>query len=137
LLYNANMKLFQKHKNDILLILAVLLLAGGLWLWLVCTRTAGGTAVVTVDGVTIAELPLDRDAVLAVTPGDGFAADSTFCNTVEVSAGRARVVEANCPDKICEDTGWVQYDGQMIVCLPHKLIVTVAGGEAGADATAQ
>jgi len=131
------MNLLKSHKNDILLILAVLVLAGGIWIYTLCTRSAGGVAVVSVDGTVIAELPLNRDTSVPVTAGNGFDAGSAFSNTVEVSAGRVRVVDANCPDKICEDTGWIQYDGQLIVCLPHKLIVTVSGGEAVSDAMAQ
>ena len=122
--YNDAMKK-MKLKNDILLLLAVLVLAGVLWGVLALTRRQGGTALVTVDGETVAELPLARDAVLPLTLEDG------GTNTVVVESGRVCVREANCPDLVCVRGGWIRYAGETLVCLPHRLVVTVTGGETG------
>ena len=125
------MKFWKKHKNDLLLICALLLLAGGIWIYMYATRTQGGEAVVTVDGAELMRLPLREDACVKVPQMEGNA------NSVEIRGGAVRVVEANCPDHVCERQGWVRYDGETIVCLPHRLIVTVIGGAQGTDATAQ
>ena len=125
------MKFWKKHKNDLLLICALLLLAGGIWIYMRATRAPGGEAVVMVDGAEVMRLPLREDARAAVPQTQGFA------NTVEIAGGAVRVVDANCPDHTCENQGWIRYDGEMIVCLPHRLIVTVSGGEQVTDATAQ
>ena len=118
----------KKLKNDILLVLALLILAGGVWLFLRLTRQEGAEAIVTVDGVEAARLPLDTDTVRTFETG-------AFSNTVVVENGCVYVSEANCPDLICVHQGAVRYDGETIVCLPHKLIVTVTGGEwSGLDA---
>ncbi len=114
-------------KNDILLVAALLLVALAAWGLLRLTRARGAEAVVTVDGATVAALPLSEDAVLTVGEGQGFS------NVIEVSGGRVRVRDADCPDRLCVRTGWVSRDGESIVCLPHKLVVTVRGGEAGPD----
>ena len=119
----------KRLKNDILLILALLLLAGAAWAVLRLTRRSGGAAVVTVDGVAVATLPLGEDGRFPIDTGTG-------CNTVEVSGGRVRVADADCPDRLCVRSGWAQYTGESIVCLPHKLVVTVRGGAAGPDAVA-
>ena len=118
-------------KNDILLILALLALAGAAYGALRLTKRPGGEAVVTVDSAAVAVLPLTRDAVLTVGEGQGFR------NVVEVSGGRVRVADADCPDKLCVRQGWVSREGESVVCLPHKLVVTVRGGEAGPDAVAR
>lgn len=118
-------------KNDILLIAALLVLAAAVFCLLRLTRARGGEAVVTVDGQTVAVLPLAADAALTV--GE----DSGFRNTVEVSGGRVRVADADCPDRLCVRQGWISYDGESIVCLPHKLVVAVRGGEGGLDAIAR
>jgi len=125
------MKFWKKHKNDLLLICALLLLAGGIWVYMCATRTQGGEAVVTVDGAELMRLPLQKDTLLPVPQAEGNA------NSVEVLGGAVRVVEANCPDHVCERQGWIRYDGETVVCLPHRLIVTVVGGEAVTDATSQ
>ena len=124
----------MKHKtlkNDILLIAALLVLAGAVFGLLRLTRARGGEAVVTVDGQTVAVLPLAADEALTVGEDRGFR------NTVEVSGGRVRVTDADCPDRLCVRQGWISYDGESIVCLPHKLVVAVRGGKGGPDAIAR
>ena len=121
----------KKLKNDILLILALLVLAGAAYGILRLTREPGNEAAVTVDGQIVLTVPLSREATLTV--GE----DLGFRNVVEVSGGRVRVADADCPDRLCVRQGWISRDGESIVCLPHRLIVTVRGGEAGLDAEAR
>ena len=118
-------------KNDIVLILALLLLALLAWGALRLTKKPGGEAVVTVDGVLVATLPLSIEARLPV------GAERGFLNVVEVADGRVRVVDADCPDRLCVRQGWIRYDGESIVCLPHKLIVSIRGGGQDLDAVAR
>ena len=41
---------------------------------------------------------------------------------------------ADCPDQVCVRQGAVRYNGESIVCLPHRLIVSIEGGvENGVD----
>ena len=118
-------------KNDILLIAALLLLALIVWGVLRLTREQGGEAIVTVDGQLAATIPLSVEATLPVGEGQGFR------NVVEVSGGRVRVSDADCPDRLCVRQGWIAYDGESIVCLPHKLVVTVRGTAGDLDAVAR
>ena len=126
------MSFWKAHKNDILLVCVLLLLAGGVWIYTLCTRSSGGEAVVTIDGEEVLRAPLSEPRTYLRQDQSG-----EVLNTVVIRDGRVCVESASCPDKICVNTGWIQYDGQMIVCLPHKLIVTVVGGQTGADAMAQ
>lgn len=48
-------------------------------------------------------------------------------NTIRVESGRICVTDADCPDKICIHTGYISDAVTPIVCLPHKLTVTVSG----------
>ena len=123
-------------KNDILLILLMLLIAGSVWIYTRCTRKAGGVAVVTVDGKTEAVLPLSKDTAFGLNSAYLGLAEEGFANVIVVENGRVCVKEASCPDRVCVRTGWIEYEGESIVCLPHKLVVTVRGGEAGPDAYA-
>ena len=111
----------RAHHNDLLLA-AVLLLSGGalaLLLWL--TRQAGGTVAVQIDGEPVLKLPLSEDAQIVLGEGE-------HTNTLVIRDGKARIVEATCPDQICVRQGAVQYAGESIVCLPHRLVITVEGG---------
>ena len=125
------MEFLRKHKNDALLILAVLLLAAGIWLYARLTRRDGGSVTVTVDGEAVAAFPLGEDRVWTWTGDAG-------SNTLIIEGGAARMETADCPDKLCVHQGVVRYTGESIVCLPHKLVVTVTdGAESGVDAVAR
>ncbi len=85
-------------------------------------QTAGTVANIYQDGVCI--LSIDLSAVTGtetytVTDEDGHE------NVIEVTDGRIRMVEANCPDQVCVDTGWVSSSLKPIVCLPAKLVIQI------------
>ena len=49
---------------------------------------------------------------------------------LEVYEGRVRVLPVCreiCPLGICAATGWIERPGQVILCLPNRLVVTITG----------
>ena len=125
------MEWLKTHRNDARLVVILLVLGGALALFLHLTRQGGGYVSVQTDGKTVMELPLGENT--RVVMGDG-----GHTNVLVIEDGMARVVEASCPDQICVRQGAVQYAGESIDCLPHKLVVTVEGGAPGdVDATAK
>ena len=46
-------------------------------------------------------------------------------NRFQVKDGRIACVYADCPDGVCRKTGWISRETDTIVCLPHRLIVTI------------
>ena len=102
------MSFIKRHKNDILLVAALLLLALGAWVFVLGSRQEGGEAVVTVDGTEKARLPLARDTVLEVGEGGR-------TNTIVVENGEVYVSEESCPDHVCIHQGRIRYDSQIIV----------------------
>jgi hypothetical protein len=48
--------------------------------------------------------------------------------TVLIEDGRARVLSAPCRQQICVRAGSISRSGEMIVCVPNEIIVSVAGG---------
>ena len=115
------MNWLKSHRNDLFLVAVLLILGGALALFLRFTRQAGVTVAVQIDGKLVMELPLSEVTELVL--GEG-----THTNTLVIRGGTARVVDASCPDRLCVGQGAVQYAGESIVCLPHKLVVTVRGG---------
>ncbi|MBD5134307.1 MAG: NusG domain II-containing protein [Clostridiales bacterium] len=121
----------KTRRNDILLIAALLVLGGALALFLYVTRQGGGYVSVQIGGETVMELPLGEDTRIVLGQG-------AHTNTLVIENGTVRVIEASCPDQICVNHGAVQYAGESIVCLPHRLVVTVEGGQVNdVDATAK
>ena len=82
--------------------------------------SGGDTVSVSVNGTEYATASLDEETIIEVTDGNG-----KVINRVVVENGAVRMAYADCPDQICVHTGTVKA-GQ-IVCLPHRVIVTVTG----------
>lgn len=100
---------------------AVLLLRGG--------NAPSPTARITRDGVLLEEIDLDRvDEPWSFTLEDG-----SGTNTVQVERGRIRISEADCPDQVCVNRGWISDSTVPIICLPHKLMIEIVGGGGALD----
>ncbi len=110
----------RKLRADLILIAALLLLAGLLWLGLNLGRREGGRVVVRVDGAVTERHSLSVDGVFPLNGGS---------NILVIRDGQAWLSEANCPDLLCVRQGKIHYTGQVITCLPNRLTVTVEGGE--------
>lgn len=112
---------------DAALIAALLLIALGLYL--LSSRAKAGEAadegpwaVVIMDGEETARYSMTKNGTYELNGGT---------NTLVIEDGYAWMTESQCPDKICEHMGKIRYNGQLIVCLPNGVIVTVEGGEDG------
>ncbi|MDR2089629.1 MAG: NusG domain II-containing protein [Clostridiales Family XIII bacterium] len=81
------------------------------------------------DGVLLRSLPLSEDCDDLVTTQRGF-------NRIVVADGGVCVAEADCGSKTCVHSGTKRLPGEMIACLPHRLVIKIAGGEAPYDAIA-
>ena len=111
---------------DAALLLLCLCLAGGFLLWNALCREEGAVAVVSVDGEEVARYPLDTPTEVPLQGTGGW-------NLLVIEDGCAYIREADCPDKVCVRTGKIRYAGETIVCLPHRLMIRIAGGEGGVD----
>ena len=54
-------------------------------------------------------------------------------NTVHIEDGKVWIHEATCPDKICLNQGKISHDGELIVCLPNKLLVQIKDNQESED----
>lgn len=104
----------------------VLLIAGTLLLALLALfpravyREAAYFSVLSESGEQI--LPLSEDARLSIV-SNGIAL------TIVCENGRVAVIDSDCGDGICVQTGEISLAGETIVCLPAKVAVSVIGTE--------
>lgn len=107
-------------KADIILIAVTVAIAGFLLVFLYGVNNSSGAYVqIEIYGVIAKTLPLDADTVFEiVTDGDGR-------NTLVIEDGNAKVTEANCPDGICKNHAKIHRNGESIICLPHRVVITV------------
>lgn len=77
------------------------------------------TVVITVDGVVLQtfDLSTNLEQYEILTPYGQ--------NTMTISDGAVKVTSADCPDQICVHTKAATDIGDVIVCLPHRLIISV------------
>lgn len=118
----------KKTRNDIILGLAVIVLAAGIWLFTELNKEEGEFAVVTVNGVETERYSLAADAEIRLESENG------GYNILVIKNGKADVIEASCPDHVCVDQRAISKTGEAITCLPNKTVITVEGqGEAEID----
>ena len=115
--------ILKKHRVDIIVISALLLISVLLIVFVNVFRRDGAMIEIEQGGEVIAKYPLDKNGVYELNGGT---------NVITVEAGVAYMSYSDCPDHTCENIGKVKYVGQTIVCLPNKLTVTVVGESDGA-----
>ncbi len=74
-------------------------------------------AVIQIDGKTVHTMDLGKDDEYVAGDPDG------DYNIVIVKDGCVMVQEANCANQVCVKTGQIQNEGEVIACLPHKMII--------------
>jgi hypothetical protein len=81
----------------------------------------GDTVVVEVDGIPVFRTTLREDSEFSVS---GMRGDLIL----RVEGGGVRVVRAECPNRICVRTGSRTRTGDLIVCVPNKVVVRIGAG---------
>lgn len=108
-------------RNDIYLAGALIAAAIIIWLLLRSFSAEADKVRVSVDGELFGEYPIDEDAQILITGADGGS------NLLVIKDGKADITEADCPDKLCVHQAPVSRSKEAIVCLPHRVVVTVEG----------
>ena len=111
----------MKRGDIVILILALLLCAAPL-LMLLPAPSAPARAVVRQNGAVLYTLPLEADVEKEVLSPD----DSGF-NLIRVQGGTVYMADADCPDRTCVRMGAISRAGETLVCLPHRLTITLEG----------
>ena len=114
-------ELLKKHKIDIIVLAALLLIAAIAVGVTLGSRKSGTRVRVTVDGTVVGEYRLDTDGKYSINGGS---------NILVIEGGCAFLEYADCPAGTCVKTGRIKYVNQSIICLPNRVTVTVIG-EAG------
>ena len=109
----------KKARNDlifILALLAVLAIVGGCLLLL---RGEGNTVTVQVDQQVYGTYSLAENRVVDIPSAEG------GHNRLVIQDGQAHMESASCPDGICVAHHPIHRDGESIVCLPNRVVITV------------
>lgn len=88
-----------------------------------------GCVTVKVKGEIDGVYDLAKDQTIEINGGT---------NVLKIRNGSADMTEADCPDKLCVNQKPISKNGESIICLPNKVIVTIESNENSVfDAIAQ
>lgn len=113
---------FAKKTDLLWLLLPVICIMILLW------RTQSDTSVsaqISINDEVVAEYPLSEPQTITLAEADGV--------TIEIIENTICISEADCPDKRCVRMGRISKPGEMLVCLPHGMIITLVGASDSAD----
>lgn len=110
-------------KNDIRLLVGILILSVIAIAVFSLTRTGGAKVRITIDGKDYKVLNLNEDTSFTVEEKDG------NYNIIKIENNSVTMLGANCPDKLCVKHRKIHYSGESIVCLPHRVVVEIVGGK--------
>ena len=115
----------MKKKNFLWALLFALVAAAGLLLYGKLGRGEGMVAVVSVNGEVLERIDLSK-----VREAYEFEVTTPYGNnTVRVEPGAICVTHADCPDQICVFQGRLTGSGIPIICMPHRLVIEIEGGD--------
>lgn len=113
----------QKQKRDAILLIGLFVLALLLLVFRRAVPKRGEMRVlISQDGVVVHTYPLSENRTEVIPASNGGR------NTLHIENGAVWVSDATCPDKICEHSGKITLPGELIVCLPNRLIIQIVDG---------
>lgn len=105
----------NRKKEAVIIIVMVLVAAIAIFLMRFVNR--GTRVVVTVAGQEYGSYSLSKDIEVEIKSESGL-------NVLKIENGRASVISATCPDKICVNTYPISNEMPgVIVCLPNEVVV--------------
>jgi hypothetical protein len=115
----------MKTKNLLWVLLFAVIVLGGVLVYRSLGKGEGTVAVVSVDGEVLERIDLSK----VRTPYDIPVTTPYGNNTVHVEPGAISVTEADCPDHVCIYQGRLTGSGIPIICMPHRLVIEIEGGD--------
>jgi hypothetical protein len=83
-------------------------------------KQPGDAVIIEVKGQVVQRLDLNASQRITVNGAIGK-------TTVKIEGGAAQVIHSDCPEKICVKTGKITHAGEIIVCVPNKVVIKIIG----------
>ena len=108
------------RKNDYILAGGVIVIALLFLLFnYVFIQTEGAKVTVTIDGELFGTYMLSDNQEITIHD----------TNVFVIEDGKADMIDANCPDKLCVHQKAISKEAETIVCLPNKVVIEVSGAD--------
>ena len=83
-------------------------------------RQPGDAVIIEVKGQVVQRLDLNTSQEITINGAIGR-------TIVKIEGRAAQVIHSDCPEKICVKTGKITYVGEIIVCVPNKVVIKIIG----------
>ena len=111
------------------ILIAVIVLAIGGFYWVQYSKEQGARVKIQSEGdVQIHNMA--EHAIHSLRGPEGM-------SEVEVGSSGIRMRTSSCRFQRCVHRGWVRRQGDMIVCIPNRIVVTILGTRLGVDAVSR
>ena len=80
---------------------------------------AGQKVIIQVDEQIVKTLSLSGENEGMVMEG----AQGPF--SIQIRDGKVRMTDSACPNKLCVKRGWISQEGQVICCIPNRVIIKI------------
>ncbi|HKJ04205.1 MAG TPA: NusG domain II-containing protein [Geopsychrobacteraceae bacterium] len=110
---------------DRYLVLVLVLLVGASFL-LPFSRRSGAEVIVDVQDRTVFTAPLDQARRFDIEGPLGM-------TQVEIDNGAVRMLSSPCPQKICIGLGKARRTGDLLACVPNRIVVRIEGDNEEAE----
>ena len=127
MLMNEKIENITQQNNKSVFLIGILFLMSAATIWYQYkTVQRGMYAQIYQNGKLIQTLSLtEREPYTIMIEGENGA-----YNLLEIREGEVGIVDASCPDKLCENMGFISQPLLPITCLPNHLIIQIVGEEA-------
>ncbi len=107
-------------KSEVFLIALIVLfsIAVILWNWSGASNGRKFASMIAIHqgGKLLERVGLERDRIFGLPNGE---------MEIEVKESRVRVARSNCPRQLCVNTGWIKTAGEVIACVPNKVLIEI------------
>lgn len=110
-------------KYDIIVIICVIIIIIISYITVNLLRNdEADTVVVYVNGKIEKKLDLNKNQEYKVKINNGY-------NIIRIKDGKVKIKESDCSNQTCVNMGAISKDGQTLICLPHKVEVTIVSDD--------
>lgn len=122
---NNARKLFKS--KDIVIILVLLVLSFVIFLFVKHNDNKGVVAQISYDGQVVKEIDLSK------AKDEVFTLEQNSHVHFEIKDGKIRFTDVDCPDKICENVGFIYTNNSLAVCMPNRVVLTISSPDKQID----
>lgn len=83
-------------------------------------NSRGEIVLIQVNGRDFLHLSVNQNRIIKVSGPLGI-------SIIEIEDGKVRMLSSPCPDKLCIKEGYINKPGQLIVCVPNKIVIKIEG----------